>query len=136
MLLGEAQIGEAIIATGIGKLSVMRAGVAIDNPAELFLSAKMKGVVAELKNRYPDRYLIFDTPPILPFAETRSLAHLVDGVLMVVKERLASQANVRDAIESLEGLNLLGVIYNAAILDCQDERYSYYRSYERNKPGI
>ena len=82
----------------------------------------MKGVVDELKKRYPDRYLIFDSPPVLPFAETRSLAHLVDGVVFVVMERLASQANVKDAIYSLKGCRLLGLVYNAA-LESRDVRY-------------
>ncbi len=122
VLLGEARIGETIISTGIGKLSIMRAGASINNPAELFSSSKMKGVVDELKKRYPDRYLIFDSPPVLPFAETRSLAHLVDGVVFVVMERLASQANVKDAIYSLKGCRLLGLVYNAA-LESRDVRY-------------
>ena len=100
VLRGEARIEEAIIPTGIGKLSIMRAGASTDNPAELISSYKMRGLVVELKKRYPDRYLIFDSSPVLPFAETRSLAHLVDGVLFVVMERLASQVNEKDAIDS------------------------------------
>ena len=89
----------------------------------------MRDLIEEMKYRYNDRYLIFDTPPILPFAETRSLAHLVDGVLFVVKERLASQENITEAVEALKGCELLGIIYNDAMLDDHDERYSYYRKY-------
>ena len=126
VLAGEAQLGETIVATGIGKLSVIRAGRSIDNPAEMFSSQHAKGVVNELKNRYPDRYILFDTPPVLPFAESRSLAHRVDGVLFVVMERLASQENVREALDSLKGSHLLGTVYNAALLDSKDARYSYY----------
>lgn len=129
VLKGEAQLGETIIPTGIGKLSVIRAGRGIDNPAELFSSQRLKTILSELKSRYPDRYIIFDSPPVLPFAESRSLAHLVDGVLFVVMERLASQANVKDALDSLKGAPLLGLVYNAATVDNHDGRYSYYRAY-------
>jgi len=128
-LLGETDIGETIIGTGIGKLSVIPAGRAVPNPVELFTSQRMRSLIEEMKYRYHDRYIIFDTPPILPFAETRSLAHLVDGVLFVVKERLASQENVKEAVESLKGCELLGMVYNDAMLDRHDERYSYYREY-------
>lgn len=128
-LLGETDIGETIIGTGIGKLSVIPAGRAVPNPVELFTSQRMRGLIEEMKYRYHDRYIIFDTPPILPFAETRSLAHLVDGVLFVVKERLASQENIKEAVESLKGCELLGMVYNDAMLDRHDERYSYYREY-------
>ena len=127
VLKGEAEIGETIVATGIGKLSVIRAGRSIDNPAELFSSQRSRAILAELKARYPDRYIILDTPPVLPFAESRSLAHLVDGVLFVVMERLASQANIKDALESLKACPILGMVYNAATVDNNDGRYSYYR---------
>ena len=130
ILSGKAEIGETIIPTGIGKLSIIRAGGMVDNPAELFSSLKMEGVVKELKHRYPDRYLIFDAPPVLPFAETRSLAHLVDGVLFVVRERLASQVQVSDALDALKGCERLGLVYNAAALSGDDGRYSYYRGSE------
>lgn len=132
-LLGEANIGDTIIPTGIGKLSVITAGREIPNPVEMFNSQKMKSLIAELKHRYPDRYIIFDTPPVLPFAETRTLAHLVDGVLFVVKERLASQKDIKDALESLKGCEMLGLIYNDTIPEQNDERYSSYRYYSAGK---
>jgi protein-tyrosine kinase len=133
VLAGKAQLGEAIIATGIGKLSIVRTGSSTDNPAELFTSQRTKAVLGELKERYPDRYLIFDTPPVLPFAEARSLAHLMDGVLMVVMERLASQANIMEAVESLKGCPLLGIVYNAATVDSSDGRYRHYGSHDAKR---
>ena len=133
LLKGEAEIGETIIPTGIGKLSIIRAGRSIDNPAELFTSQRSKAILSELKSRYPDRYIILDTPPVLPFAESRSLAHLVDGVLFVVMERLASQTNVREALDSLKQCPVLGLVYNAATVDSNDGRYSYYRGYTDKK---
>jgi receptor protein-tyrosine kinase/non-specific protein-tyrosine kinase len=132
-LLGEANIGDIIIPTGIGKLSVITAGREIPNPVEMFNSQKMLALIKELKHRYPDRYIIFDTPPVLPFAETRTLAHLVDGVLFVVKERLASQNDIKDALETLKGCELLGLIYNDTIPEQHDERYSSYRYYSAGK---
>jgi protein-tyrosine kinase len=129
VLKGEAQISETIVPTGIGKLSVIRAGSYVDNPVELFSSQKMKALVDEMKHRYPDRYLIFDTPPLLPFAESRALAHVVDAVLFVVMERRASQSDITEALESVKGSGLLGVVYNAAEDTGQDERYSYYHKY-------
>jgi len=84
-----------------------------------------------MKNRYHDRFIIFDSPPILPFAETRTLAHLVDGVLFVVKEQLASQKNVKEAIGALKGCNILGMVYNDALIDHNDEKYTRYHNYSQ-----
>jgi protein-tyrosine kinase len=130
VLLGEAQLSEVIIATGIGKLSVIRAGRQVENPAELLSSQRSRDLIDEMKHRYPDRYLIFDTPPVLPFAETRSLAHEVDGVLFVVMERLAAKESVRDALDSLKGCQLLGMVYNGASISGSDEHYSHYYNYQ------
>jgi len=41
-------------------------------------------------------YIIIDTPPILPFAETQIISMLVDGVLLVVKEGVTTGQDMRD----------------------------------------
>jgi receptor protein-tyrosine kinase/non-specific protein-tyrosine kinase len=133
-LMGEANLSEAIIPTGIGKLSVVTAGREVSNPAELFSSNRMKELLEEIKHRYPDRYIIFDTPPLLPFAETMSLANLVDGVVFVVKEQLATQANIKDALEALKECSLLGIVYNDANTAQNLERYYSYRDYSAQIP--
>src|SRR5512133_672394 len=130
-LLGEAAIGEVIIPTGIGRLSVVTAGRDVPNPVEMFASQKTEDLIEEMKTRYQDRFLIFDSPPVLPFAEARTLAHLVDWVLFVVKEQLASQKNVKEAIDALKGCGLLGMVYNDTLIDRHDEKYSSYRHYSR-----
>ena len=130
ILSGRADIPATIVQTGLGKLSVIRAGGPVDNPVELFSSQKMRVLVDELKHRYPDRYLIFDTPPLLPFAESRALANIVDGVLLVVMERLASEAELAEARDALKGTGLLGVVYNGADDFGNSDRYSYYKHYQ------
>lgn len=128
-LMGEGDLSEAIIPTGIGKLSVITGGCTPPNPVELMSSNKMKDLLDELKGRYHDRYIIFDTPPLLPFAETLALAHLVDGVVFVVKEQLATQANIKDAIDALKGCAVLGIVYNDTNIAHNLERYYSYRAY-------
>ncbi len=127
-LLGEAEIGEVLVPTGIGRLSVITSGREVPNPAELFASQKTAALIADMKNRYHDRFIIFDSPPVLPFAESRTLAHLVDGVLFVVKEQLASQKNVKEAISALKGCGVLGIVYNDAVIDRHDEKYAPYHN--------
>jgi receptor protein-tyrosine kinase/non-specific protein-tyrosine kinase len=117
---------DLLINTGIGKLVIFPAGREVPNPVELFSSQKAKDLLQELKNRYPDRYVIIDTPPLLPFAESRHLSHLVDAIIFVVRERAASQFEIAEALETLKGTNLLGIIYNNASIDFSDKRYSQY----------
>jgi len=115
-------VGECLIKTGIGKLSVLPAGTPVANPVELFTSETMRELFREMKNRYADRYIIVDTPPVLPFAETRSIASIADGIILVVREGQATPDQVREAIDALEH-KVLGIVYNGAHIP---RRASYY----------
>lgn len=119
-------IGDALIKTGIGRLTLLPGGTPLRNPVELFSSQKMKEFVAEIKSRYPDRFIIIDTPPVLPFAETRSLGALVDGVVFVIREGHATMENIGEAVNSLDRSKLLGLVYNEATVQSLNGRYHYY----------
>ena len=75
-----------IVWPGIEKMTLISGGKTISDSAELLNSPKMKALVQEVKLRYADRYIIFDTPPILGWADAITFAPLVDCILMVVEE--------------------------------------------------
>ncbi|MFV0422333.1 XrtA-associated tyrosine autokinase [Oleidesulfovibrio sp.] len=113
-LLDGLDLADALVPTGLGRLSFLPAGRAVSNPGELFASTMMQDLLLQMKNRYTDRYIIIDTPPVLPFSETRVLSRVVDGVVMVVRENVATMEDLREALEALEGATMLGVVYNNA----------------------
>jgi protein-tyrosine kinase len=125
-LLDGAEIGDALVRTGIGKMSFLPAGRSVPNPAEVFSSKRMREFLLEMKNRYHDRYIIIDTPPVLPFAETRSLSTIVDGIVLVAKEGLVSLHNIEETIECIKGTPMLGIVYNEAATEPQHGNYHYY----------
>jgi exopolysaccharide/PEP-CTERM locus tyrosine autokinase len=125
-------IKDALLRTGVGKLSLLPAGSEVRNPAEIFSSHKARELFQELKHRYPDRYIIVDSPPVLPFAETRSLSAIVDGVVLVVKEGMVPLQHVAETLDCLRGVNLLGVVYNEATVESQKDYNQYYRLYSRS----
>jgi protein-tyrosine kinase len=132
-LLKGTPFNEALIHTGIGKLAFLPAGSPVDNPAELFSSHRMRDLLMEMKHRYPDRYIVIDTPPVLPFAETRSIGAIADGVILVVKEGVPSQEEIRESVDALRGATILGIVYNQADLSGINKPYSnyYYDRYRR-----
>jgi receptor protein-tyrosine kinase/non-specific protein-tyrosine kinase len=123
-------ITNAIIKTDISKLSVISAGREVEKPLELFASNKMKELMSEIKNRYNDRYVIIDTPPLLPFAETRSLARVADGIVLVIHEGVTPQESVLEAMEILKGCHILGVVLNDSTSVSMDSSH-YGRYYTR-----
>lgn len=118
-------IEKALVKTGIGKLVVLPAGGAVDDPVDLLSSNRMKNIIHELKNRYPERYVIFDTPPALPFADAGVLAAALDGTLFVVREGSAEKGDLHKTIEGIKEHNLLGIVYNDAHTLLKKQRYYY-----------
>lgn len=119
-------IEKALIKTGVGKLVVLPAGEAVKDPVDMLSSNRMKAIVQELKERYPERYVIFDTPPALPFADAGVLAGIVDATLFVVREGKAKQEDLLKTLEDFKDHNLLGVIYNDAHTLLKNQSYYYY----------
>ncbi|HEB75031.1 MAG TPA: tyrosine-protein kinase family protein [Nitrospirae bacterium] len=130
-------VGNALIKTGIGGLVYLPPGRRVSNPGDLLSSSRMSEIMKEIKHRYPDRYVIIDTPPVLPFAEVLSIGALVDGVIFVVREGVTSEENLKDAVGMLKNANILGAVYNAAESVFFDGHYKYkyskYSSYYRDR---
>lgn len=134
-LTKDIDISEVLIKTGIGNLILLPAGHGVDNPVEILSSEKMKSLVKEVKHRYVDRYIIIDTPPILPFADAISLGSLVDGVVFVIMEGNAQRKSIENALNLIKDRKILGVVFNNASTENLDGHYSryYYYNYKRKK---
>ncbi len=127
----DMDISDILIKTGIGNLVLLPAGKPVSNPVELLSSEKMKALLKEIKHRYSDRYVIIDTPPLLPFADALVLGAFVDGVLFVIKEGRAQKKLIDNALLLIQDLKVLGVIFNAVRQENLDGHYSHYY-YSRN----
>jgi protein-tyrosine kinase len=111
-LAGRVELQDVLINTGIGKLMLLPAGSPSGNPAELHSSNRMKELIAEMKHRYSDRYIIFDSSPVLVSADAISLSSNVDGVLLVVQAARTHMKVVGKAMDLLKNSPIIGVVYN------------------------
>ena len=119
-------IEKALIKTGIGKLVILPAGESVRDPVDMLSSNRLKEIIRELKERYAERYVIFDTPPALPFADAGVLAANMDATLFVVREGRAQREELLKALAEFKDHNLLGVIYNDARTFFKKHDYYYY----------
>jgi exopolysaccharide/PEP-CTERM locus tyrosine autokinase len=106
------RISDLLLKTGIEKLSLLPGGSVPENPTELIGSKKMEDLVLELKSRYHDRYVIFDSTPLLATSESEVLSTLVDGIIVVVKAGVTPRETVKQAISTLEKEKILGLVLN------------------------
>ena len=134
-LTGKTGLSDILIKTGIGKLVVLPAGNPPENPAELLSSDKMKRLVNEIKLRYKDRYIIFDSSPVLVTADALSLGIYMDGVVFVVKAARTSQKAAEQAISLMKGCNILGIVFNEVPQYLANNLYPYYYPYGYGRNG-
>ncbi len=111
-LLKEAEIPELLIHPGIRKLVVLPSGRPLPQSAELLGSPRMEALVREMRDRYPERLVLFDTPSILSSADALAFSRFVDGILLVVEAERTRRDELRRVAELLEGKPVLGMVLN------------------------
>ncbi len=118
-------IGEVIYRTNIDKLNIIPAGIPHHLSNELLASDRMLTLAQELANRYPDRVVIFDCPPLLGVTETVVLSSLMGQALVVVEESKTPIDDIKKATANLNEDLAVGLVLNKAIRSHKD-MYGYY----------
>jgi Mrp family chromosome partitioning ATPase len=97
----------------------------------------MKELVMEMKHRYSDRYIIFDSSPILISADAISLSANVDSILLVIQAARTPVKVVEKAISLIKNTPILGVVYNNVPDYMGKNLYPYiYHSYHQDAVGL
>ena len=105
--------------------SVIPAGKPLPDATEWLASNRMQHLVDEIKQRYPDRYVIFDSPPLTYTVDAAVLAAQVDVIVLVVRSGKTPRDEIAQAIQVLDPAKIAGVVFNGV----QDERKRYGYGY-------
>jgi capsular exopolysaccharide synthesis family protein len=105
-------------------LWALPAGPQPPNPAQLLSSSAMESLLRELRQRF--KFVVIDSPPVLPVTDAMILSTLVDGVVFVVESGATVRGAVTRARKILQnvGANVLGVVLNKV-----DARHNGYYDY-------
>jgi len=116
-------VADVLLRTNVDKLSLIPAGTPHRRATEMLASQAMANLVAEMASRYPDRILVFDSPPLLVTTEARVLASHMGQIIMVVESDRTSQTAVMRALETVESCPMVLMVLNKAP---RSEVGSYY----------
>jgi protein-tyrosine kinase len=105
-------------------MTLVSGGETIQESTELLESARMHGLVEEVKNRYPDRFIIFDVPPVLAGADAIVFSAMVDSIVMVVESGKTPMGDVNKALELIPRDKFLGFVLNRN--NTLRDIYTYY----------
>lgn len=113
ILVDEAlDLSDVMLRTNVPTLSILPAGTSTPRATELLASAAMTNLVMEIAHRYPDRIVIFDSPPLLLTSEARVLATHMGQIVVVVESETTTQHAVKESLSQLEGCSNVNLIYN------------------------
>lgn len=123
---GNLDLEDALVRTNIENLSILPAGAHQPRATELLASDQMGIVLRELSARYPDRVIVFDSPPLLPTTEARVLATHMGQIVMVVAADSTRQHTVNLALEAIESCEVVLMLLNKASKTDVGSYYGYY----------
>ncbi|MGA3033263.1 MAG: CpsD/CapB family tyrosine-protein kinase [Terracidiphilus sp.] len=105
-------------------LWILPAGRAPGNPLEALQSTALPVLLDHLASYFD--WIIIDSPPVLPLADTSIWMRLSDGILLVTRQGTTEKRQLKKGLEALDGEKVLGAIVNGAI----PSAYSgyYYRA--------
>jgi protein-tyrosine kinase len=120
---------DVLLRTDIPKLTLLPSGNKHVHSTELLASERMRQLTLELSNRYPDRIIIIDSPPLLLTNEARVLAGLVGQVVLVAEESRTPQHAVKEAVEMLDENEIVGIVMNKGSHHKDGDGYGYGYGY-------
>lgn len=128
LLSDKVEMSDVLLRTNVDKLSLLPSGTPHPRATELLASDAMTDLIEEMGQRYPDRIIIFDSPPLLLTTEARVLATHMGQVVMVVQAEKTLQSQVRHAMTTIESCPIKLMLLNQARGGDQDA-YGYGYGY-------
>jgi Mrp family chromosome partitioning ATPase len=117
-LRGEAAVSEALInPQGYPKLVLLPAREPVSNSSDLLSSERTRSVIREVKERYPNRVVLFDLPPVLGADDALAFAPQVDAALVVVGEEHTRREDLLRCFEILRDIPVIGTVLNGSRTD-------------------
>jgi len=110
----DVKMSDVLLRTNIDKLSLLLSGTPHARATELLASDSMTRLLEEMAQRYPDRIIIFDSPPLLPTTEARVLATHMGQVVVVVQAERTLQSDLQHALATIENCPVKLMLLNQA----------------------
>ena len=102
----------------------MPAGAPPANTLELMQSGRLSYLMTQLSSQFD--WIVVDSPPLLPLADTTVWARLSDGVLLVTREGKTEKKQLQRGLDAVKNLPLLGVVLNGC---SHSDQKNYYQRY-------
>jgi exopolysaccharide/PEP-CTERM locus tyrosine autokinase len=124
----DLDVADTMLRTNVPKLSLLPAGLPRINSTELLASAAMDRLLDDLSQRYSDRVIIFDAPPLLATTESKVLASRMGQIVVVVDESQSDPKQVGLAFAALDSMPVVMSVLNRSTRRTNSPPYAYYEA--------
>ena len=111
-LSGKASIADCMERLPLNRMTILPSGTLVEHSSEVLGSPQMGVFACELRERYPDRIVIYDMPPLLLQDDPLAFLPHVDGVLLVAREGKTPVSDLSRALTILSATTVVGTVLN------------------------
>ena len=127
----DLDVGDILVRTDRENLGIITAGAPHPHAAELLASDRMSRLVREIAERYSDRVIIFDTPPVLASSEAAVIAMHAGQTIFVVESEGTGESDVAAALNIISSCKNIGFVLNKTRSNSNSKGYGAYARYPR-----
>lgn len=102
VLNDSTDLSNVLLRTNVDKLTILPSGTPHERATELLASDAMVRLIDDIAQRYSDRIIIFDSPPLLLTTEARVLVTHMGQIVVVVRSGTTLQSDVKHALSTIE----------------------------------
>lgn len=130
VLCGKSNLEDVVEKVCDGAFEFLPIGKRNNNPNELLSSKNFEEFIKHSKESYD--VVLVDTPPINLVADAQSIARYVDFALLVLRYRMDSMENIKEALAALDiaGVQKRAFVLNQCYNDGSFQSYGYYKKYK------
>jgi len=111
-LQGQCELADVLVNPGSERLVLLPVREKISDASEVLASPTIISLAEELRQRYSDRVIVFDLPPLLDMDEALVFLPYVDALLIVVEERHTTREDLQYLSHLLGDKPVLGTVLN------------------------
>ena len=126
VLSGDATIAESLVNPGLDRFVILPTAIPVKHSSEVLSSKKVANLITEFRERYAERIVIFDLPPLLGTDDAMIMLKQVDCVLVVVGNGMVSKTDLEESMRYVDKDKLLGTILNKAKIPQTQRGYYDY----------
>ncbi len=112
LLRKEVSLSQSIVHLPEAKIWALPAGQVNRNPLDLLQSQKLSPLMAQLEEWFD--WIIIDSPPVLPIADTSVWSALADGIVLLARYGITQKKALLRGVKQIDRKKIVGAVLNCS----------------------